>query len=144
MAWRLLIVGDGPERAKQEQAAAATSNPASIIFPGPTETPEQFLAQMDIFALSSDTEQMPLGVLEAMASGLPVVSTRVGDVAAMLAAENGPYVTGLGDAQGLTRSLVALADDASLRERIGQANRAKVVADYDYRVMAQHYAELFD
>jgi glycosyltransferase involved in cell wall biosynthesis len=144
MAWRLLIVGDGPERAKLEQAAARTDNPDSILFPGASETPEQFLAQMDIFAMSSDTEQMPLGVLEAMAGSLPVVSTKVGDVAAMLAAENGPYVTGLDDAQGLTRSLVTLADDAGTRMRIGEANRAKVVADYDYRVMAQRYAELFD
>lgn len=140
--WRLMIVGDGPQRGLLEKAAK--DHAIAVTFTGPTETPEKFLAQMDIFALSSDTEQMPLGVLEAMASGLPVVSTDVGDVARMVAAEGAPFVTALDDPAGLSQSLIALAADAPLRARLGQANRRKVLAEYDYRMMASHYEALFD
>ena len=73
------------------------SPPAS--FTGPTETPEQFLAQMDIFALSSDTEQMPLGVLEAMASGLPVAPPMWAMSPAWWRPKTRLYVTALDDAR---------------------------------------------
>lgn len=142
---RLLIVGDGPERGALEQAAHDTGCDAQVTFAGATTTPETYFAQMHIFAMSSDTEQMPLGVLEAMAAGLPVAATDVGDIAAMAVAENRAFVTPLADGEeGLSRSLAALADNAALRADIGHLNRQKALAEYDYRQMAARYAELFD
>jgi glycosyltransferase involved in cell wall biosynthesis len=99
---------------------------------------------MSIFAISSDTEQMPLTVLEAMASGLPVVSTDVGDIADMVSPDNLPYVTKLGDKWGLRRSLVALIDSASTRAALGRLNSEKAFANFNYTQMASQYAELFD
>ncbi len=140
---RLMIVGDGPERSALEAAAQDAGCAAQVQFTGATTMPEHFFAQMHVFAMSSDTEQMPLGVLEAMAAGLPVVATDVGDIADMIVPENRRFVTPLADDDaGLARSFVELADNAALRETLGRANRAKALAEYNYHQMAEKYAEL--
>jgi glycosyltransferase involved in cell wall biosynthesis len=141
---RLLIVGDGAERAALEESARDLGCTESIKFVGATDKPEYYLAKMNIFAMSSDNEQMPLTVLEAMASGLPVVSTDVGDITRMVSSANLPYVTKLSDASGLRRSLVSLVDNAPARLAIGCLNREKAIANFSYTQMAAKYAELFD
>jgi glycosyltransferase involved in cell wall biosynthesis len=114
-----------------------------VEFVGHQAATAEFYARMDVFALSSDTEQMPMSVLEAMAAGLPVASTDVGDVAGMLAAENREFVVPL-DAARLSAALAGLVGDAGLRQRVGAANRAKVERDYADTVMFDRYARLFD
>jgi glycosyltransferase involved in cell wall biosynthesis len=95
-----------------------------------------------VFALSSDTEQMPLSVLEAMAAGLPVAATDVGDVAAMLAEANRPFVVALDDA-ALARAMAALLDRPDLARAVGAANRARAAAEYDEATMVRGYEALF-
>jgi glycosyltransferase involved in cell wall biosynthesis len=137
---RLMIVGDGPERAALEQHAGALPVACQISFTGASSRPEEWLRQMDIFALSSDTEQMPLSVLEAMASGLPVVSTGVGDVAQMVAPANAGLVVPAGEA--FERALAAMIDDPARRLEIGRANSARARALFDETVMAARYAKI--
>ena len=98
MPARLVIAGDGPERPGLEQLTRDLGLSGLVRFTGHLDDPAALYRTLDIFALSSDTEQMPLSVIEAMASGLPVAATAVGDVAAMLAAENQAFVTPLEDA----------------------------------------------
>jgi len=137
---RLLIVGDGPERQGLEALAASLGITADIIFAGHTATPEHWLAAADVFALPSDTEQMPLSLLEAMASGLPAVCTDVGDVRTMLSPQNAPYVTPLNLAC-FTAGLAAMLDADG--PAIGAANRAKAAQQYGLETMAAAYAALF-
>jgi glycosyltransferase involved in cell wall biosynthesis len=66
---RLIIIGDGPERAALEAVAKAGGAGARISFPGATASPEVALASFDVFALASDTEQTPISLMEAMAAG---------------------------------------------------------------------------
>ena len=133
----LLIVGGGAERQSLEQLARQRG--AAVRFAGQTNQPEKFLSQMDIFALSSDTEQMPLGVLEAMAAGLPVVATAVGDVPQMVAAENSAYVV---PPHAFEAALARLTDDRPARRALGRANELKARESFDENVMAARYAEL--
>ena len=112
-------------------------------FTGHLAAPQEVLRDFDLFALSSDTEQMPLSVLEAMASGLAVVATDVGDVAAMLAGENRPFVVAR-DAAALAGAMETLLADPARRCAIGAANRARAERDYDQETMFQAYATLFD
>lgn len=138
----LRIVGDGPERPRLEARARALDLGDRVEFTGPTATPEQALADLDIFALSSDTEQMPLSVLEAMASGLPIASVDVGDVARMVARPNQPYVVPR-DAAALAQALQALVDEPDTRFRVGAANRAQAVSTFSLARMIEGYQALF-
>ena len=133
----LLIVGGGAERPALESLARQRGVP--VRFAGQTNEPEKFLSQMDIFALSSDTEQMPLGVLEAMAAGLPVVATAVGDVSQMVATENRDYIVPPRD---FAAALGRLIDDKPARHLLGRANENKARQSFDENVMAAQYAEL--
>jgi len=138
---RLVIVGDGECRAELEALARALQVVDRVDFLGHSNTIPAHLATFDIFALSSDTEQMPIVILEAMAAHLPIVSTDVGDVRMMVDAANAPFVTPDG-ADGLASSLTRLVQDPELRMRLGAANRAKAEAAFDQATMFAAWRDL--
>ncbi len=140
---RLVIIGDGPERAGLEKLVAQLGVTQCVSFLGHIPDPATFYAGFDVFALSSDTEQMPIAVIEAMAAGLPIAATDVGDVRAMLAEANSPCIVPRDDA-ALASSLAALLGDAALRTRIGAANRARALEAFDQERMFTAYAALLD
>ncbi len=141
-AARLVIVGDGPLRAALEGRASELGVAASVIFTGATGDPVRAYHNFDVFALSSDTEQMPLSVLEAMGCALPVAATDVGDVAAMLAEPNRRHVVAP-EAAALADALADLLADPTERAELGAANRARACAAFDQEVMFSAYAALF-
>ena len=98
------------------------------------DDPAPLYRGFDVFALSSDTEQMPLSVIEAMAAGLPVAATDVGDVAAMLAAEN-QRVRHAAGRRGAGQGDRGTGAGRALRARVGAANRAKAEAEFGQAAM---------
>jgi glycosyltransferase involved in cell wall biosynthesis len=143
VAFRLAIMGEGPQRPALEALARDLGLADCTHFLGHVADPAASCRALDVFALSSDTEQMPFAVLEAMASGLAVASTDVGDVAAMLSAENRPYLAALDD-RALADALRPLLRDAPLRAAIGRANRARAEQVFDQEAMFQAHAGLID
>lgn len=139
---RLAIVGDGSERPNLAAHAARLGLGERVVFTGACPQPERLLSSFALFALSSDTEQMPLSVLEAMAAGLPVVATAVGDVARMVAEENAPHVVAR-DPRRLAGAMLNLLADPAQAAAIGQANAARAQATYDEAGMFAAYAALF-
>ena len=99
----LLLVGDGPERHRLQQLAEDLGISERVHFAGYQSRPEQFLHVMDIFALTSRLEGMPLVILEAWAAGLPVVASRVGGVPKMLAQGQTGLLFDSGDEAALSR-----------------------------------------
>ena len=139
---RLLIVGAGPMRATLEARAKASPAADRIHFAGYMGQPEKVFGLMDVFAMSSDTEQMPNALLQAMAAGRPVVSTDVGDIRPIVSAGNRAYVFPVGDAAGYDSGLQAMIGNKDLRERLGAANRQRVVDVYSMDKMLAAYGEL--
>jgi L-malate glycosyltransferase len=142
---RLVIIGEGPERQRIVQAAAAMGLSAQLVMPGFLERPYRFMGLLDILAVSSWSEQFPISVVEAMAAGLPIASFPVGDVPKMVAAENLPFITEeFGGEVKLRDAIQTLAGDPELRARVGAANRAKARAEYDEAVMIERYGRLYE
>jgi glycosyltransferase involved in cell wall biosynthesis len=141
---KLMIVGDGPERQALEDYAVRLGLAERVKFIGHVEDASPCYRQMDVFALTSDTEQMPLGVLEAMASGLPIIATNVGDVLSMVSEENRKFVHSLGDAPALAESLLWLKNNPQTRQSIGRDNRKRAEQNYSQMSMIKAYQALFD
>lgn len=140
---RLVIVGDGPDRASLESLARTEGVSGRVEFAGHRADPAPFYAGFDIYALSSDTEQMPLTVLEAMASGLPVAATDVGDVANMLDAANRPYVVAREDG-ALADALAVLVTRSDLRTALGAANQARAKTVFAEEGMVSAWRDQFN
>jgi glycosyltransferase involved in cell wall biosynthesis len=142
MPCRLVIAGDGRERAALERLAFETGFAGDIHFTGALTETERLYAGIDIFALSSDTEQMPLSVMEAMAAGRAIVSTDVGDVRSMTAPETAPFIVDK-SAPAMAAALKPLLQDTSLRARVGRANQQTARESFDQAKMFATYRGLF-
>lgn len=143
---RLLLVGDGPMRGELEALAAQLGVAACVHFAGYQSRPEQYLRVMDVFALTSRLEGLPLAILEAWAAGLPVVASAVGGVPDLLTDGRDGLLFPSGDEAALTGSLFRLLGDPEAAQALGAAGREVVLARYDLRRMAadydRHYREL--
>jgi len=140
---RLLLIGDGPELAAARELAAERGVADRVEFRGPVADSAPVYRELDVFALSSRTEQMPLVVLEAMASGLPVVGPDVGDVAAMVAEPNRALIAPRGDPDALAAALDRAIGSAELRAACGAANRARCEQQYDQRACLLAHLDLY-
>ncbi len=138
---RLVIVGEGPERAAIAAEAAACGIDKRLVMPGFMAEPARWIGHFDMLALSSRSEQAPIAVIEAMAAGLPVVSPQVGDVAAMVAAENRRFIAA--DEAGFRAALAEFARDATLRAQVGAANRRIAAEQFDETTMVAAYENLY-
>jgi L-malate glycosyltransferase len=141
---KLAMVGDGAERSLLEQTAREEGIAERVLFPGRVPDPAACLAALDVFALSSCTEQTSNALLEAMACGLPAVSTDVGDSRELLGNAGPPAIIPLGDLQAYTDALKVLAASSEVRGRLGAANRQRCLEQYPLERMVREYEALYD
>jgi glycosyltransferase involved in cell wall biosynthesis len=140
---RLVIIGEGPEKEAIAAKAREMGVTQRLVLPGFLPEPHRYIGLFDIFALSSDSEQFPIAMVEAMAAGLPVATTHVGDVAVILPPEQLPLVAEC-DEYALAAALRQLVADKALRARLGAANQKLATAAYDEKTMVAAYARLYD
>lgn len=141
---RLLIIGDGAERAALEAQAQALGIAADVTFTGYLRAPQERLLEMDLFALSSDTEQQPISMLEAMALGIPVVATRVGDVPFIVPAEVGQAVLSEADDAAFTATLQAVLNRRGDWPAWAAANLARARSHFAFDDMVERWRLVFD
>ncbi len=142
--FRLVIVGEGPDRDAIGQTAAAMGIANRVVLPGFLDRPYRYVGLFDILALSSRSEQFPISVVEGMAAGLPIAAPPVGDICVMVAPENAPFIAPYHGEVRLRDAMQPLVLNADLRRSVGAANRAKAVACYDEGVMIARYKTLYE
>jgi glycosyltransferase involved in cell wall biosynthesis len=143
-AARLVIVGEGPESERIAGEARRLGVAARLLMPGFLSDPARWIGHFDIFALSSDSEQFPISLIEAMAAGLPAVATAVGDVPAIVSQDNRPLIVEPADEAAFAAALDGLSDRPDLRRAIGLANRERAAAEFDERSMIALYGRLYE
>jgi L-malate glycosyltransferase len=142
----VLLVGDGEERSALEARAARPDLARRVCFAGYQADPAPFYRAMDVFALTSDSEQMPVCLLEAMAAALPAVSTDVGDVRSILPPEQAGLLAPPGQeaAAALALGISHLARDPAARRQLGAANRRRVEESFTFEGMCAAYREIYE
>lgn len=142
----LVVIGDGPERAALEALAREHAPPGGgVHFPGHQHELAPWYHALDVLAISSDSEQLPVSLLEAMASGLPVVSTDVGDVRHVLPPLGQRYVVPLGPdaAASLAAVTGSMLEDQDLRSELARAGRTRLAENFSEAAMLQSWDRAF-
>ena len=140
----LLLVGGGElENAVREQVAALGLQ-GRVRFLGVRADVADILRASDVFVLSSRWEGNPMSVMEAMAAGLPVVSTAVGGVPELVREGETGLLVPSEDAGALAQALQALVDDPAHRQAMGAAARRHAVARFDIRHTVRRYEQLYE
>lgn len=140
---RLAIAGEGPERGAILAEAERLGIADRVVMPGFLKDPARYAGLFDIFALSSDSEQYPISLVEAMAANCPVVATDVGDVRNIVATENRNFIVSREDEGALANAIGKLAGDSGLRNSLGEANRRRAFAEYGEATMFARYRQLY-
>jgi glycosyltransferase involved in cell wall biosynthesis len=141
--FRLRIAGDGPLRAELMQLAATLGIEGHVAFLGEVGDIPALLNEASLFVLPSRTEGISLTLLEAMASGLPVVATRVGGNAEVVADGTTCLLVKAQDPADLARRLLELWNHPDEGRRLGMAGRRRVEAHHDVRTMVAEYERLY-
>jgi len=137
------IAGEGDQRESLTRFAQSLELTDRLHLPGRVEDVPAFLNGLDIFILSSDSEQHPNALNEAMACGVASIATRVGCVEALLNDGRCGRIIESGDVDGLAMALRELAADEMLRRNFGEAGLKHVRAHYSLDVMLGRYRELY-
>jgi L-malate glycosyltransferase len=137
------FVGEGPERDALVSRARARGVLDRITFAGHTEDVPERLARADVFVLPSRTEAFPNAVLEAMASGLPIVATGVGGICELIEHERNGLLVAPGDPETLAAQICRLIDDEALASRLSRSARTHVHARYSFDRMVAQFEELY-
>lgn len=141
---RLVIIGDGPLRAQLEAQVRDNGIGDVVTLAGARTDIACQMRGFSVFALSSIAEGTPVTLLEAMACGLPVVSTAVGGIPELVQDGVTGTLVPARDAQALAGALACYAVDPGLAARHGAAGRARIETHYSVNAMVQAYVALYD
>ncbi len=139
---RVVIVGDGQLRGEMEALAQSRGVTDVVRFAGVRRDIPKVLAAADIFALSSDCEGLPIAILEAMAAGLPIVSTAVDGIPEVVDRQVG-LLCPPQNAQALADQMTTVIENPDLRHKMGEAARARVNSLFSAQRMAANTSNLY-
>jgi glycosyltransferase involved in cell wall biosynthesis len=139
----LLILGDGPQRARLEALCRDRRLTDSVLFVGNVENVVQYLQCSDVYVLPSLTEGLPIALLEAMACSLPVVASAVGGVPQVVEDGVNGFLVPPGNVRDFQDKLKGLLRDGELRHQMGNQARRTVVSRYSLAKICERYLALY-
>src|SRR6056297_161459 len=139
----LTLIGDGDDRAWAEAEAARLGGITLLGFRSQTDVATA-LEDADALVLPSFAEGVPVVLMEAMATGLPVIATQVGGVSELVEEGVSGRIVAPGNVAALTGAITDLADDPASRAGMGRAGRAKVAAEFNVENEALWLLDLFE
>jgi L-malate glycosyltransferase len=140
---RLLLVGEGPERAQVEQYCRERKACDSIVFVGSTTSIEEMLVGADLFLLPSETESFGLAALEAMSCEVPVIATAVGGLPEVVEEGVTGFLHPVGDVEAMAASAVGLLRDPRRLREFGREARRQAVERFSEETIVERYRELY-
>lgn len=141
--WRLVLVGDGPERAPLTDRLRHSAIGGRVLFTGAVDRAGDLFPAFDVFALSSKSEGTPMVLFEAMAAGVPVVATAVGGVPDVVGREGGILVPP-GDPVSLAGALRSTLTDPGEARRRAVAARARLAGTYGPDSWLDRHERVYD
>jgi L-malate glycosyltransferase len=141
---RLLMVGDGPERARVEQRCRQHGSCGEVSFIGNLPLVEEVLVNADLFLLPSESESFGLAALEALACKVPVIATRAGGIPEVIADGESGLLYPVGDVAGMAEGAARLLADEPLRQRFGEAARRRAVERFATAGVVAQYRALYE
>ena len=140
----LVLAGEGALREQREEQAKSLGLARQVHFLGLRTDIPDLLGAMDVFVLSSDYEGNPLSMMEAMASGLPIVSTAAGGVPDLFESGKQGFIVQPGNVQGLSNAMASLLRSREARRSLGMAAARRAKENFDVSTMVQAYEELYE
>ena len=140
----LVIVGDGRERGSLETLAGSLGLKDRVYFAGQQNDVRPWLRSMDVYALSSDWEGLPLAILEAMAMGLPVVATSVGGVPDLVLDGKTGFLVPADDPEALARALINVLRNEKQRSMLGEEGHKRVSTDFSFQTTVSKTEEIYE
>lgn len=141
--FHLEIIGDGPLRDTLEKAVRAHGLDMYVSFSGMRHDVPDLLRQLDIFVLSSTTEGISLTLLEAMATELPVIATKVGGNPEVVIDGVTGFLVPPQNPDEMAKKLLLLINDKNLRRQFGEKGRMRVIAQFSIKETARKYEKLY-
>ena len=142
---RLRLVGGGPDEGSLREYASKVGRPGTVVFEGPVNQDRirDFYGRADVFCLPSFAEGLPVVLMEAMAMGIPTVSTYIAGIPELIRDGVDGLLVPAADVDGLVEALGRLMDSAELREWLGAGGRKRVLEGFELGTNVERLAEVF-
>lgn len=139
---KLIIVGEGELRNRLEKLIVQYGIEHYVSMPGQCDNIQERLNEADVFVQSSDYEGLPISGLEAMACGLPLISTKAGGTVDIIKDNRNGFLVDIGDVNGLAQKMIFLVQNKEIRKKMGEESR-KIAETLDINKCAQEYQNIY-
>lgn len=141
---RLLLIGDGPDRAECERLSRELGIADHVMFLGKQDPLVEILSSSDLFIMPSQSESFGLSALEAMACGLPAITTSVGGLPELNVHNETGYICEIGDVDRMAKYIVDLFTNQTKYDRFSKAARSRAVNVFDSSIIIPKYETFYE
>ncbi|MDI6721190.1 MAG: N-acetyl-alpha-D-glucosaminyl L-malate synthase BshA [Candidatus Aenigmarchaeota archaeon] len=140
---KLLLLGDGPEKAKMMRLASKLKIKDRVIFAGPVKNVQKYFSISDLFVMASENEGMPLSIIEAMSCKVPAVAVNRGGMPEIVEDGKTGYVAEFGDTNDIAEKCMKILSNDNTIEKFRNNSRKRVEEDFDMKKNVAEYEKYY-